>query len=228
VPAPAPKPPSDPPSNPEGELALVAAIRRGDQSAWADLLTRYQDRLYSLCLRMVGNRDLAQDLAQDSMVKIIEGLSTYDGRAALSTWIYRVTMNVCLSKLRSEKYRRHASLDAETGSEDGSPKSYKSYRSYNTGEDLSSPTREPEALRSVQAQEERAGVASALLRIPADQRALLLLRDARGLEYEQIAEVLGVPVGTVKSRLFRARAALREQLEGSKPPKPDPNPKPKP
>lgn len=223
MPSPAPKPPSDPPSSPEAELALVAAIRRGDQSAWADLLTRYQDRLYSLCLRMVGNRDMAQDLAQDSMVKVIEGLATYDGRAALSTWIYRVTMNVCLSKLRSEKYRRHASLDAESSSGDEPHRPHGTYRSYNTGEDLSNP-KEPEALRRVQAQEERSGVASALLRIPADQRALLLLRDARGLEYEQIAEVLGVPVGTVKSRLFRARAALRDKLEGSKSPEPDTKP----
>jgi RNA polymerase sigma-70 factor (ECF subfamily) len=212
VPSPAPNPPSEPPSDQAAELALVAAIRRGDQSAWADLLTRYQDRLYSLCLRMVGNRDMAQDLAQDSMVKVIEGLATYDGRAALSTWIYRVTMNVCLSKLRSEKYRRHASLEPEGGSEDGTHKSYSTFRSYNTGEALSHP-KEPEALRRVQAKEDRSQVAAALLRIPADQRALLLLRDARGLEYEQIAEVLGVPVGTVKSRLFRARAALRIELE---------------
>jgi RNA polymerase sigma-70 factor, ECF subfamily len=206
VPAPVPKPPSDPSSNHEAELALVAAIRRGDQSAWADLLTRYQDRLYSLCLRMVGNRDMAADLAQDSMIKIIEGLSTYDGRAALSTWIYRVTMNVCLSKLRSEKYRRHASLDAPTARDTASDTYQRPF---------SSERQEPEALSRVQRTEERIGVAAALLRIPAEQRALLLLRDARGLEYEQIAEVLGVPVGTVKSRLFRARAALRNQLTDS-------------
>jgi RNA polymerase sigma-70 factor (ECF subfamily) len=121
-------------------------------------------------------------------------------------------MNVCLSKLRSEKYRRHASLESESNPEDGHPRSHRTYRSYNTGEDLSH-QKEPEALRRVQATEERTGIADALLRIPADQRALLLLRDARGLEYEQIAEVLGVPVGTVKSRLFRARAALRQELE---------------
>lgn len=213
MPSPAPKPSSDP----DAELALVAAIRRGDQSAWADLLTRYQDRLYALCLRMVGNRDMAQDLCQDAMVKVIEGLDSYDGRAALSTWIYRVTMNVCLSKLRSEKYRRHASLEGEGESDDEIHRSYKTYKSYNPATGPADPSREPETLRRVQSEEERSGIVAALLLLPADQRALLLLRDARGLEYEQIAEVLGVPVGTVKSRLFRARAALREKLETAKP-----------
>ncbi len=187
------------------ELALVKAIQRGQTQAWSALLVRYQDRLFGVCYRMVGDRDLAADLTQDAMVKIIEGLSTYDGRSKLSTWMIRVTMNVCLSKMRSEKLRRHASLDApERGGRDNRPAAdrLQDFRE-----------REPDVGSGVERDDLRQMVAGALLRIAPEQRAILVLRDSRDLDYDQIAEVLNIPVGTVKSRLFRARAALREAIE---------------
>jgi RNA polymerase sigma-70 factor (ECF subfamily) len=189
------------------ELALVRAIQRGQTQAWSALLTRYQDRLFGVCYRMVGDRDMAADLTQDSMVKIIEGLSTYDGRSKLSTWMIRVTMNVCLSKMRSEKLRRHASLDA--------PERPGSGREARSAGDRLEDFRERELAggSGVERDELRRVVAGALLRIAPEQRAILVLRDARDLDYDQIAEVLDIPVGTVKSRLFRARAALREAIE---------------
>jgi RNA polymerase sigma-70 factor (ECF subfamily) len=188
------------------ELALVKAIQRGQTQAWSTLLTRYQDRLFGVCYRMVGDREMAADLTQDSMVKIIEGLSTYDGRSKLSTWMIRVTMNVCLSKMRSEKLRRHASLDAP---EKGVGREGRS------GADRleDSREREPDPGSGVERDELRRMMAAALLRIAPEQRAILVLRDSRDLDYDQIAEVLNIPVGTVKSRLFRARAALREAIE---------------
>jgi len=178
------------------DLELVERIRAGDPDAWAELLEPYQDRLFGVCLRMVGDRELAGDLAQDAMVRVIQRLHTFDGRSKLSTWMIRVTMNVCLSKLRSEKLRRHAPLESAS-----------------VRDDSGSGRGEPTAGESVQSGELRARLASALLRVSPDQRAILILRDARGLEYEQIAEVLGIAVGTVKSRLFRARSALREAME---------------
>jgi RNA polymerase sigma-70 factor, ECF subfamily len=205
------------------ELALVRRIQSGDQSAWTPLLTRYQDRLFGVCIKMLGNRDLAADVTQDAMVKIIEGLGTFDGRAKLSTWMIRVTMNVCLSKLRSEKLRRHLSLEALNSVKRGSGRArggggasgggyYEDQRS--AADRLEDPrATEPEGESRVEREETRQRVAAALLRISPEQRAILVLRDSRGLDYEQIAEVLTVPVGTVKSRLFRARAALREALE---------------
>jgi RNA polymerase sigma-70 factor (ECF subfamily) len=189
------------------ELALVKAIQRGQTQAWAALLSRYQDRLFGVCYRMVGDRDLAADLTQDSMVKIIEGLSTYDGRSKLSTWMIRVTMNVCLSKMRSEKLRRHASLDAPDRAGPGREGRPAGDRLEDFRE------REPDGSSGVERDELRRVVAGALLRIAPEQRAILVLRDARDLDYDQIAEVLDIPVGTVKSRLFRARAALREAIE---------------
>jgi RNA polymerase sigma-70 factor, ECF subfamily len=194
------------------ERALVRSIRGGDRAAWTELLTRYQDRLFGVCLRMVGDRDRAADYAQDAMVRIIEGLASYDGRAKLSTWMIRVTMNVCFSRLRAEKLRRHASLDAGRNGYGGGGEERGRGRS--ASERVADfEQREPGAHGRVENEELRRMLAEALLRILPDQRAILVLRDSRGLDYEQIAEVLDVPVGTVKSRLFRARAALRGVLE---------------
>ncbi len=189
------------------ELEWVRAIQRGDSAGLAPLLSRYQDRLFGVCMRMVNDRDLAADLTQDAMIKVIEGLGSFDARAKLSTWMIRVTMNVCLSRLRAERVRRHASLDAPT---ERGP----------TGSGLGGRVDawigqggEPAPSEGVELDEVRRQVSAALLRVAPEQRAILVLRDCRALDYEQIAEVLAVPVGTVKSRLFRARAALREALE---------------
>ncbi len=188
------------------ELELVAEIRGGNHEAWSELLERYQDRLYTICYRMVHHREMAADLTQDAMIKIMQGLDSYDGRAKLSTWIIRITMNVCLSRLRAEKLRRHASLDAPVGPDGQKPLDAGYLRLRREGG-------EPQARRGVEQMDLRARLARALERLSPDQRAILILRDARGLDYEQIAEVLGVAGGTVKSRLFRARAALREAME---------------
>jgi len=188
----------------EDDLTLVRAIRRGDSAAWSPLLSRHQDRVFAVCVRMVGDRELALDLAQDTLVKVIQGLDSYDGRSLLSTWITRIAINVCLSKLRSEKLRRHASLDAPAPGTDDPGRTFAS---------ATAQTREPFAADRVQSTEDRRLVLTALMRIDPEQRAILVLRDSRGMDYERIAEVLGVAVGTVKSRLFRARTALREHIE---------------
>jgi len=220
------------------DLKLVEAIRRGEQSAWAILITKHQDRLFATCLRMVHNRDLAADLAQDSFVKIIQGIDSFDGRAKLSTWMIRITMNVCLSKLRSEKVRRHASLEAITDGAKGERGGGGGRGQPGRGMDFEQ-IREHSTTLGVEEHEDRERVLSALRLLDPDQRAVLILCDCRGHSYEQIAEVLGVAIGTVKSRLFRARTALREAVESlgknedststpSDPPSPDRSPAHKP
>jgi RNA polymerase sigma-70 factor, ECF subfamily len=205
------------PGSPEAdaqELALVAAIQRGEREAWSELLRRYQDRLFGVCVKVVGDRERAADCTQDAMVKIIEGLSSYDGRAKLSTWMIRVTMNVCLSKLRSEKLRRHASLEGLAEGSGGEGRGGADRIPELTYQGGREGGREPSGASGVQRDELRRLLTEGLQRVSPEQRAILVLRDAQGLDYEQIAEVLGIPVGTVKSRLFRARAALREVMEG--------------
>lgn len=185
------------------ERELVRAIQAGETSRWMELLAPYQGRLYAVCLRTLGGgagsaraRQEAADLAQDAMVKIIQGLSSFDGSSRLSTWMIRVTMNVCLSHLRAQKHRKHAPLDSGT---------IESPRPGAEGE--------PPVGSGVEQKELRRRVESALGRLDLEHRTVLVLRDVRGLDYDQIAQVLGVATGTVKSRLFRARAALRDVLE---------------
>jgi len=188
----------------------VEAIRAGDHSAWSELLSGYQDRLFSVCLRMLGDREMAADLTHDAMIRVMENIERYDGRAKLSTWVIRITMNLCLSKLRSEKHRRHASLEGMAGGRsrgksgsdrDGAPQRFEPA------------DREPGTVSGVESGEQARFVAEALQEIPPEYRAILVLRDVQGLDYEQIAESLDIRLGTVKSRIFRARAALRQETE---------------
>ena len=185
---------------PLGELQLVEAHRRGESEATAELLGAYQRRIYAVCYRMVRNPDDADDLTQDALVKVLEGLDTYHGRSQLSTWIIRVTMNCCLSHLRKQKLRRHASLD-ELGSA-GEP-----------ARALGPVQGELSPLARVEQAERQALLLRQLRGLDPQMRAVLVLRDMQDLDYAQIGEVMEVPVGTVKSRLFRARAALRAAAE---------------
>ena len=190
------------------DIAAVAAVKSGDAGAWAGLIQRHQDRIYSTCVRMVHDREMATDLAQDTFVKIIKGIDSFDGRARLTTWMTRIAMNVCLSKLRSEKLRRHASLELMSEGRSGPGAESEGGR----GIELEQ-SREPGLSSGVEAHEDRERVLAALRQLDPDQRAVLILCDCQGNSYEQIAVVLGVAVGTVKSRLFRARAALRDAVE---------------
>ncbi|GDX98332.1 sigma-24 [Phycisphaerae bacterium] len=192
------------------DLAIVERIRSGDAAAWSALIRDYQDRLFGVCFRMVRDREMAADLTQDAFVKVIRGIDSFDGRSKLSTWMIRVTMNVCLSKLRSEKLRRHASLDGLAAGSSGDGRG-------GDWEDLvaqeSRSGREPAGTANVELKEERERVLAALRELDPEQRAILILCDCRSLPYEEIAQVLGVAVGTVKSRVFRARTALRDVVE---------------
>ena len=202
--APHQAPHSPPPAAdwPPREAALLARIRENgisDRAAWGELLTHHQDRLYAVCLRMVG-REAAADLTQDSMVKILQGLDGYDSRSQLSTWMIRIAMNACLSWLRGQKLRRHKALASIE------PDFVRSLGTQGSAGELS-------PALGVQEDERHIAVSAALAELPDDQRAILILRDVQGLDYEQVGAVLEIAVGTVKSRLFRARLALRELVE---------------
>ncbi len=186
------------------DMALLAAHRAGDARALGILLESYQDRLFAVCLRMLGDRDRARDLTQDAMVKIIQGLPRFDGRSKLSTWMIRVTMNACLSELRKLRLRRHASLQTTVGT---------GFEGEGSTLESTLASGEPGTSAGVESGEDRADVSSALARITPEQRAILILRDMQGLDYATIADLLDIPAGTVKSRIFRARVALRERVE---------------
>ncbi|MFN0012002.1 MAG: RNA polymerase sigma factor [Phycisphaerales bacterium] len=198
------------------DLQLVAVARAGDRAAMSTLLARYQDRLFGVCLGMAGNRDDAAELAQDTLVKLIRNLHQFDGKSLFSTWAIRVAMNVCLSHRRAAKLRRTVSLDGgpafsdtqtDAASPDATLRGTLASDAGPAGDD-----REHSGPLGVELPAEHAAVSRALASLDMEQRSILILRDVRGLDYDQIAFVLDVPVGTVKSRLFRARAALRTAM----------------
>lgn len=194
--------------------ALVAAIRSAEspeavREAWRDLLVRFQPLMHSLCRQMLGPTAQIDDTCQDALIKVMRGLHTFDERARVSTWIYRVTVNCCLTQLRKDGRHKTVTLDSglKTASGPGS------LGSRPTLGDFLPQSREPIPGRSVQQEDQRALVTEALGNLDPDLRSVLLLRDAQGLDYAQIAELLEVRVGTVKSRIFRARLALRQSVE---------------
>lgn len=181
---------ADGPDRPD--QATLRAAATGDRAAVAALIEPEVDRVYAVCLRMVGRPEVARDLAQDTLVKAIRGLPDFDGKAQVGTWITRIAMNTALSWLRSQKRADRRRDEAKASRK--------------------AAEREPPPAWSVQWEERRAAVARAMNRLTPEHRAVLVLRDVRGLEYDQIGAVLDIAAGTVKSRLFRARAALRDAV----------------
>jgi RNA polymerase sigma-70 factor (ECF subfamily) len=204
------------------EMQLVEAYRLGGPSAreaLSELLWSYQHRIYSICYRMLGNRDDASDLTQDALLKMMEGLEGYDGRSKLSTWVIRVAINCCLSHIRRQKLRDHASLDdgarGKTYLDEGSG-SGRVHEHSGGHMDRSSGRgqgREHSPPESVEHDQTRDSLLRVFNTLDDETRAILILRDLQDLDYQQLAEVLDVPLGTVKSRLFRARESLRRALE---------------
>lgn len=201
----------DPEAEQLEDQRLVDAARHGQQAAIGSLLSRHQAKMFGLCYHILKHRENASESCQDAMIKVIQGLDGYDGRAKFTTWLTRIVINVCLSRLRSDKIRRTASLDAAfggggtAGGGDGGEEATLSRR---IGQ-----TREPMAGERVQDSEGLVALEAALGALDPEQRTIVLLRDQRGLDYDEIGDVLGIAVGTVKSRLFRARAALRDEIE---------------
>ena len=223
----APQPERVPDAEHPADAAALRRIRAGDTAAWREILTRHQDLLYATCVRVAGGtrkRDPGgpdpADLCQEAMVKIVQGLPTFDGQSRLSTWMTRIAINVCLSHLRATKVRKHASLDAPPP---GSPPGSIDRSGSDWVATLADPGREPAGGSNVQP-EDRAAFAAAWSRLDAEQRVILTLRDVRGLEYDQIAQVLDLQLGTVKSRLFRARQALRTLIDHAGQPDPTAGP----
>ncbi len=203
------------------ELQLLEKHRKGGvkaADALNELMRAYQRRIYSVCFRMVRNTDVASDLTQDALIKVIEGLASYNGQSKFSTWVIRVTINCCLSHMRKEKLRAHESLDAPAGMARQSPPQGGRTGSVSkkpTGEALSGilHSREPSPLRRIEQEQTNSAIVRCLDSLDVDLKTILVLRDLQDLDYQEMANVLEIPIGTVKSRLFRARAALRQLLE---------------
>ena len=168
-------------SEPTPEAALALAARNGDRAALERLLHDHADRIHAVCRRIVGNPEDALDATQEAMIAVARGVTRFDGNSRISTWIYRVATNAALDELRRRR-RRPVPAEAAVGSD---PRG--------------------DATGTVDA---RLDVDAALATLPEDFRVAVVLRDLCDLDYAEIAEVLDVPPGTVRSRIARGRAAL--------------------
>lgn len=185
----------------ERERQLIDLVRRGDQGALGELLLAYHKRIYHICLRMVSRPEEAADLTQDTLLRAVQHVHDFKADSRIATWLIRIAMNLCISHLRKRKRRQAASIDA-SADEDAAPLRL----SLASNRELSPPA-------SVENKEQCRRLALAIESLDVELKSVLLLRDIQDMDYQQIAEALGLPIGTVKSRLFRARLALRTALE---------------
>lgn len=221
-PAPEARPPEDP-DRPEEDLGsgamtdeerarheerrLVRRLRRGDEKAFATVVRTYQGRVFNMVFRMVGNREEAEDLAQDVFVTVFQSIDSFRGDSKLSTWLYRITVNHCknrLKYLRRRKKHLGRPLDeiaeAEMVRASGGPQPGFHAHIPRPDEQVSGQQIEALLQREIAALDE-------------EHRVLVVLRDIQGLAYQEIGEITGLNIGTIKSRLHRARLALKEALE---------------
>lgn len=183
---------------PGDDAELAGAASGGDRRALEELLERHLDRVHAICRRILVHPEDALDATQEALIAIVRGISRFDGRSAFSTWLYRVVTNAALDEARRRRRRPRP---------------------------LESLPETPDETAGVDAKvAARLDVGAALGRLPPDFRAAVALRDLCDLDYSAIATILGVPVGTVRSRIARGRAALAGSLGNSKPsPDAEPN-----
>jgi RNA polymerase sigma-70 factor (ECF subfamily) len=179
------------------DLSLVNACRSGQTEAFGVLVRRYQDRLYPTILRLVGSPEDAQDALQDAFVRAFEKLDQFHGDSSFYTWIYRIAVNFALSRHRKRHHHRLNILHPGGIGQIGEPV------------DLS---RENDPTFAAERTEREAAIEAALADLGPEHRAVIILKDFDGRRYEEISDLLKIPVGTVRSRLHRARCELRDRL----------------
>ena len=176
---------------------LIGECLKGRTEAFGVIVRRYQDRLFNTVVRLLDNAEDAQDVVQESFISAYQSLGTFKGDSLLFTWLYRIAMNAAISLKRKKK----ATISLDTGSK----------------HDLvidpvdQSTSSEPGA--SLEREEEESRLQAALNRLSLEHRSVIVLKEIEEMKYEEIAEVLDVPIGTIRSRLHRARTELRELLE---------------
>jgi RNA polymerase sigma-70 factor (ECF subfamily) len=185
------------------EIAWIKAFQSNDKQAFDKLVQRYQDRVFNLCYRFLGDYQEASDSAQEIFMKVYRNLKTFRGEARFSTWLYTIGINTCRNKIKSAAFRqrrRMVSLHPPGVAGEGIPA-------------LDPQDTAPSPLAQLEAQEKEKLIQQALEALPEEGRTIIILRDLEGLSYEEIGRITGLNLGTVKSKLSRARLKLREQLK---------------
>jgi len=181
-----------PASSPPDETDCIARAQRGEAAAFSELVTRYQDRIYRFLVRMTRSQEDARELTQETFLSAYQAIARWRPEARLSTWLFRIARNQALDRLRRARHVEFVALDEVLH------------------EQLPADTPTPEAV--LQARQRVAALEAALARLSVEHREILLLRDIEDMPYEDIAEVLGISLGTVKSRIARARTGLLQHM----------------
>ena len=187
------------------DIALVKQCRTGDSAAMERLVLKYQNRIYNVILRICANTDDAAELTQDTFVKIIESIDGFKGKSSFYTWAFRIAVNLTLNYCRRSTRFSLRSLDADDY-ENGS-------KAAHALSEFLSDERAPDPSTIAQNKELGEIALELLMKLDDEHRTVIVLRDIEGMNYAQIAEILGVELGTVKSRISRARSNLREIME---------------
>ena len=182
------------------ENALIARCKDGDIGAFDELVRHYEKRVYSFAYRLAGNQDDANDVAQEAFIRVFNSLHTFRGDAVFTTWIYRIVTNVYLDERKKSKSHRQTSLDDYIELDENA-----------VSRQIESDAPSPEEI--VEHRERDRVVQEAVSSLPDYQRIIVTLYHLQSRSYEEIAEILHLPIGTVKSRLNRARLALGEKLQ---------------
>src|SRR3954464_14076018 len=181
---------------------LLAAYQQGDPAAFEALLRRHRAPLFTFLLRMLGDRERAEDLAQETFLRIVKGAQAWERRARFQTWLFTIARNLCADHARRHRFRRADSLDAQ-GPEDG-PAMVDSV-----------PGREVDPARGAESARLRPVLERALLSLPVEQREVFVLREQAGVPFREIAELVGCNENTVKSRMRYALEGLRKVLSAA-------------
>lgn len=182
----------------DDDRRLIADCLGGRRDAFGELVSRYQARLFNAALRLVNSPEDAADVVQDAFLSAYQALPSFKGDAEFFTWLYRIAFNTAISLKR--KRRPAVSLENHTRE---------------TGLDPDDPSEYVRPSSSIERTEDERQLRDAIARLSPEHRDALVLKDLEGMKYEEIAEVLGVPIGTIRSRLHRARLELRGLLAGS-------------
>ncbi len=187
------------------DSVLVQQSQTGDTTAMERLILKYQNRIYNVVLRMCGNPDDAAELSQETFVKVIESIDKFKGKSSFYTWLFRIAVNLTLNHIQRNARTTTRSLDAEETEPEGGTQQLL--------RDFLSDERAADPALLAQSRELCELARKCLLELEEPQRTVVVLRDIEGMDYAQIAEVLNIELGTVRSRLSRARSNLREILE---------------
>lgn len=181
------------------EKELIQKAKQGDMTAFEELILKHEKIVYNVALRMMNHSEDAKDISQEVFLKAYRNIANFDERSAFSTWLYRITTNTCIDEMRKRKGKQSYSLEEELENEDGTMQ-----------RQIADEGDTPE--ESLLREERKSEILQALENLSAEHKAAVVLRDVKGLSYEEISEILELSLGTVKSRISRARNQLKTEI----------------